>query len=172
VEIEQVVLLSNESHLDKRGYFRRVFDREVISEHVKLDFLQASVSFSTKAGTLRGMHFQANPSREWKLVTCLKGRIFDCLVDVRNYSQTYGQIQTIELSEESGLSILIPPGVAHGFQTLDDDTYVFYQMTDKHRPELSRRLLWNDATLNLPWPRKVSNVSPQDSIGDTWPVKY
>ena len=170
--IEQVALLSNEAHVDERGYFRRVFDREAISKYVELEFLQASVSFNTKAGTLRGMHFQAHPSKEWKLVTCLKGRIFDCLVDVRHTSRTYGNIETFELSEEGGLSLLIPPGVAHGFQTLVDDTYVYYQMTDTHRPELSRRLLWNDSTLKLPWPKRVSNLSPLDATGESWPVMY
>jgi dTDP-4-dehydrorhamnose 3,5-epimerase len=172
MEIEQVTTIFNEALADDRGYFRRVFDKAAVSELVPFDFVQASVSFNSAQGTLRGMHFQASPSKEWKLVTCIKGQVFDCLVDVRKESKTYGKTQTTELSEEDGLSILIPPGVAHGFQTLVDDTYVYYQMTDIHRPELSRRLLWNDSNLNLPWPKRVTNLSLLDSAGDLWPVTY
>jgi dTDP-4-dehydrorhamnose 3,5-epimerase len=170
--IQNVEFFENQLIEDGRGYFRRIFSSLDAVSTEKINFVQSSVSFNKKSGTVRGMHYQASPSNEWKYVTCLKGKIFDCLVDVRKDSSTYGITHYFEMSEEIGLSVLIPPGVAHGFQTQVDETYVHYQMTDIHRPELARRLLWNDVNLNIPWPLDVTSVSSLDLKGEKWPVAY
>lgn len=170
--IREVEFFENLSVQDQRGYFRRTLNIADLPSAVRGNFLQSSVSFNKKRGTVRGMHYQASPSKEWKHVSCLKGRIFDCLVDVRIDSPTYGAIHYFEISEENGMSVLIPPGVAHGFQTQVDETYVHYQMTDIHKPELARRLLWNDKALDIPWPIITSTISSLDSIGEPWPVVY
>ena len=170
--IQDVKVFENQLIEDERGYFRRIMNKPDLLEAAETQFLQCSLSYNKKSGTVRGMHYQAAPSAEWKYVTCLKGRIFDCLVDVRKSSPTYGEVQTLELSETNGISVLVPPGVAHGFQTQVDETYVHYQMTDFHKPEFARRLLWNDVSLNIEWPIETKSVSLLDLKGEIWPVEY
>jgi dTDP-4-dehydrorhamnose 3,5-epimerase len=167
-----VKIFENKFKDDDRGYFRRISDRSVLENEKVPEFNQSSFSFNRRAGTVRGIHFQASPSIEYKFVTCVRGSFFDCLVDVRRDSETYGTVNTYEITEENGLNILIPPGVAHGFQTLLDDTYVHYQMSDFHQPDLARRIHWNDPYLNISWPLKLAAISPLDMEGAKWPVEY
>jgi dTDP-4-dehydrorhamnose 3,5-epimerase len=155
---------------DSRGYFKRLLE-ESGSEN-ELRFLHSSISRSTLKGTLRGLHFQSSPSVEWKYVNCVKGQIFDCLIDVRLNSPSYGEIQTFNLTEDNNLGVCIPPGVAHGFQTLVDDAMVFYSMTDVYRPELSQTLSWNDPNLGIPWPMSPTCISSADELGQKWPIVY
>ena len=131
-----VEIISNNVSKDSRGSFQRIYSQSASPTLSKLKFIQISVSMNRQIGTLRGIHFQKFPSVEWKYVTCLKGSIFDVLVDVRPNSPTYGTHNTFELSSMSGLSVLIPPGVAHGYQCLTDDVLVHYQMTDKRLYQL------------------------------------
>lgn len=168
--IPDVIISHYPVNYDSRGYFRRLY--EVDFSDKAPQFVQSSVSYNSSKGTLRGLHFQSTPSREWKFVKCIKGEIFDCLVDVRMDSQTYGQVMCLELNEKNNLGILIPPGIAHGFQTLENDTFVFYAMTDMYRPELGQTLSWSDTSLKIPWPLAPTSISVSDEKGLNWPVAY
>jgi dTDP-4-dehydrorhamnose 3,5-epimerase len=166
-----VELFNYNSHVDERGSFQRVFDQNDFSAS-GLNFVQSSLSINPIRGTVRGLHFQVSPSREWKYVTCVKGDLFDVLVDVRSDSSTYGSYLNFSLSGNSGRSILIPPGVAHGFQTLSDNTHILYHMTEFYDPELSRTLRWNDPAIGIQWPTPVTRISAKDKESGQWPVEY
>ena len=172
VSIQGVNFFEHSKANDHRGYFRRISDLGEIQDPISLKFVQSSVSFNTTKGTIRGLHFQSAPSLEWKYVTCLSGSLFDCLVDVRRDSLTYGKQMSFELSEENGKSVLIPPGVAHGFQTLEDKTLINYQMSEIFYPTRARNLLWNDSSLSIEWPLDVTEISGTDAHGEPWPVEY
>jgi dTDP-4-dehydrorhamnose 3,5-epimerase len=152
-----------EPRRDERGYFARVFcAREFPAAGLPDRFVQSSLSVSTRKGTVRGMHFQRAPSKEGKLVTCIRGRIFDVAVDLRPDSPTYCQWAGFELSEETKNLLYVPPGMAHGFQTLEDDVVVSYQMTDFHQPELSDGVRWDDPAFAIRWPLAATVVSERD----------
>jgi dTDP-4-dehydrorhamnose 3,5-epimerase len=129
-------------------------------------FVQASQSFNRRAGTLRGLHFQASPHSEAKLVRCTRGAIYDVIVDIRPGSPSHGRWLGRELREETGEALFIPEGFAHGFQTLEDGSEVAYQISSYHRPEAARGIRWNDRILNIHWPLPVSMMSARDR---EWP---
>lgn len=142
-----------EPHRDHRGYFARAWcGREFAARGLPADLVQANLSHNEKRGTLRGMHLQLPPSREGKLVRCIRGRIYDVIVDVRQGSSTFLQHFGIELAAGEHEALYVPPGMLHGFQTLEDDTDVFYQMTDYHAPELAFGARWNDPAFGIHWP--------------------
>jgi len=142
-----------EAHRDHRGYFARTWDAaEFAKAELPANLVQASISHNTKRGTLRGMHMQIPPSQESKLVRCTRGRIYDVIVDLRPRSRTYLQHFGIELTAEAQQALYIPPTMLHGFQTLADDTDVFYQMTDLYTPELAFGARWNDPAFGIRWP--------------------
>ena len=166
-----VQVLTYKIQIDKRGSFRRIFDiSDLKSEN--LNFVQSSLSKNFLKGTVRGLHFQTQPSVESKLVSCIKGRICDVLVDVRPSSKTYGSHMILDLREDEPTGLLIPPGIAHGFQTLEDDTFVLYQMTDFFVPTLAVSLQWNDENLAIEWPLPCTNISESDALGKKWPVSF
>ncbi len=171
-KLKAIQILENSIFIDMRGSFQRIYDRKEISNFTEKEFVQSSLSRNTTKGTLRGLHFQHYPSQEWKLITCIKGRLLDVLVDIRQNSETYGQHIQIELSEDSPRSLLVPPGIAHGFQTLCDDTWVLYQMTDLYKPEVAGRIHFKDSNLDIPWPLAVTAISKDDETAPAWPVKY
>lgn len=170
--IQDVSFFMHKKKLDDRGYFQRISDQNEIEKICSANFIQSSVSFNSSKGTIRGLHFQAAPSKEWKYVTCLRGAIFDCIVDLRKNSATYGQHIEFELTQDNGLSVLIPPGVAHGFQTLENETLISYQMTDVFNESLARTLNWKDFSLDIKWPLDVTQISKSDTEGLPWPVIY
>ena len=170
--IQDVSFFTHRKVLDERGYFQRISDQSEIKNTCSANFIQSSLSYNSSKGTIRGLHFQAAPSKEWKYVTCLKGAAFDCVVDLRKDSPTYGQHLEFELTQDNGLSVLIPPGVAHGFQTLENETYINYQMTDVFNQSLARTLNWKDDTLDIKWPLKVTQISKSDNQGLPWPITY
>ena len=142
-----------EPHRDHRGYFARTWcAREFATHDLPAQFVQASLSHNAKRGTVRGMHMQLPPSREGKLVRCMRGRIYDVIVDLRPRSPTYLQHFGIELTAERQNALYIPPWMLHGFQTLEDDTDVFYQMSDFYAPELAFGARWNDPAFGIRWP--------------------
>ena len=148
---------------DERGYFARTLcEREFSAAGLPVRFVQSSVSVSSRKGTVRGLHFQKAPSSEGKLVTCVRGRIFDVAVDIRPGSPTYSRWASFELDEESKSLVYIPPGVAHGFQTLEDETVVSYQMTDFYRPDLSDGVRWDDPAFAIRWPLAATVISEKD----------
>lgn len=138
---------------DERGWFARTFDAEVFAAH-GLDpaVVQCNVSYNARAGTLRGMHFQADPHGEDKLVRCQRGALFDVIVDLRADSATRGQWFGVELTPENGRSLFIPKGFAHGFQTLADDTEVHYQMSTPYVPGAGDGVRWDDPAFGIEWP--------------------
>lgn len=157
-------LVQIDRQTDERGFFARTFcAREFAAQGLPTAAVQASISYNTRAGTVRGMHFQWPPSQEGKLVRCLRGSLFDVLLDLRPDSGTYLQHRTVGLDQDSRAAVFIPAGVAHGFQTLTDDTEVLYQMTDYYLPELQWGYRWNDPHFGITWPLPPSVISNRDA---------
>jgi dTDP-4-dehydrorhamnose 3,5-epimerase len=155
-----------EPDADDRGFFARVFCvREFSRAGLPADALQASLSFNARRGTVRGMHFQWPPSREAKLVRCIRGSIFDVVLDLRPASRSYLRHACIRLDAENRDAVFIPHGVAHGFQTLADETEVLYQMTDYYAPELAAGFRWNDPAYDIDWPLKRDIVISERDAG-------
>jgi dTDP-4-dehydrorhamnose 3,5-epimerase len=146
-------LVEQEPRTDVRGFFARTWcAREYEAHGLETRIAQTSVSYSARRGTLRGMHYQVAPDEEVKLVHCLRGAIYDVIIDLRPDSPTYCRHLAIELTERNRLTLYVPRGFAHGFQTLVDDTEVFYQMSAFYAPEQSRGVRWNDPAFSIEWP--------------------
>ena len=146
-------LVRMDRNYDERGFFARTFcAREFRDAGLPAESVQASISFNSKRGTVRGMHFQWPPSREGKLVRCIRGGVHDVLLDLRPTSSTYLRHVAVKLDDENRDSVFIPHGVAHGFQTLGDVTEVLYQMTDEYAPALAVGVRWNDPAFGIEWP--------------------
>jgi dTDP-4-dehydrorhamnose 3,5-epimerase len=142
-----------EPHRDARGFFTRLrCEREMTEHGLPGHFVQASLSNSIRRGTIRGMHLQLPPSREGKLVRCVRGRILDVIVDLRPGSPTFLRHFAIELAAELHNALYMPPLMLHGFQTLEDDCEVMYDMTDVFAPDLGFGARWNDAAFGISWP--------------------
>ncbi len=142
-----------ERNVDERGFFARTFCvQEFADAGLPANVVQASVSFNERRGTVRGMHFQWPQSRECKLVRCVKGSLFDVLLDLRPDSPTYLRHASVRLDEDNHDAVFIPHGIAHGFQTLADATEVSYQMTDTYAPALAAGVRWNDPRFGIEWP--------------------
>ncbi len=149
---------------DERGYFARSFCAQEYNKYgLNSRIVQCNISHNHKKGTLRGMHYQINPSEEAKTVLCSKGAIFDVIIDLRISSSTYMKWISVELSEKKYNMLYIPEGFAHGFQTLCDDTVVFYQMSEFYNPQLARGIRYDDPAFNISWPLAVSVISGKDS---------
>jgi dTDP-4-dehydrorhamnose 3,5-epimerase len=161
-------VLQSEKAQDARGYFIRLYGRQDFAAQ-KIDFTpqQNSLSHNSLAGTLRGMHFQRGGAAEHKLVTCLKGRIYDVAIDLRKESSTHKKWFCAELSPDNGLSLLIPRGFAHGFITLEDDTDVLYQIDGTYDAAAASGLRWNDPAINIKWPREPAVIAERDK---EWPA--
>lgn len=138
---------------DERGYFARTWcAREFGELGLETSFSQCNTSFNPRAGTLRGLHYQIGEGAEAKLIRCIRGRIFDVIVDLRPDSPTYRGWFATELNEENGHMVYAPGGFAHGFQTLADGSEVFYQISAPYRPELARGVRWDDPSIGIVWP--------------------
>jgi dTDP-4-dehydrorhamnose 3,5-epimerase len=164
-EIPGVVVVEAEPVRDERGSFARAYCRREFDEH-GIDFVpvQISRSTSTRRGTLRGLHFQAPPAGEAKLVLCTRGSVFDVAVDLRDDSPTYGSWTAVKLAAASTRSIYIPPGCAHGFQTLEEGTEVMYLISEFYEPSLQRGIRWDDPRLAIEWPDiKERTTSERDA---------
>jgi dTDP-4-dehydrorhamnose 3,5-epimerase len=148
---------------DDRGFFARSFCVEEFRAHgLNPAVAQCNVSWNRRKGTLRGLHFQARPHEEAKLVRCTRGAVWDVIVDLREDSPTRLRWHAVELSADSRLALYVPEGFAHGFQTLQDDCEVLYQMAVPYRPELARGVPWNDPKLAIAWPLKDPILSERD----------
>jgi dTDP-4-dehydrorhamnose 3,5-epimerase len=138
---------------DDRGFFARLWCEDEFRAHgLNPRLVQASMSYNRRRGTLRGIHWQAAPHEEAKIVRCMSGAIYDVLVDLRPDSPTYMKWAAFLLSHRSRKMLTIPEGVAHGFQTLEDDTEVMYQMSEEYRPESACGIPWDDPAFNIDWP--------------------
>ncbi|HLY53889.1 MAG TPA: dTDP-4-dehydrorhamnose 3,5-epimerase family protein [Steroidobacteraceae bacterium] len=159
------VVVRIEPQADARGFFARAWcAREFAAHGMPAQFVQASISRNTRRGTVRGLHLQLPPSQEGKLVSCIAGSIHDVIVDLRPDSPTFLGHFGLELSAATHQALYIPPLVAHGFQTLADDTEVLYLMTDYFAPELGFGVRWNDPAFAISWPMaSASAILPRDA---------
>lgn len=150
---------------DARGFFARTTCVDEFAAHgISFQPVQASISWNPRRGTVRGLHYQLPPHAEAKIVRCTAGSIYDVLVDVRPKSPARGQWIGVDLDAGNRRSLFIPEGIAHGFQTLADETEVCYQMTTRHNPAAARGIRWNDAKLGIDWPlRDIAFLSEADS---------
>lgn len=142
-----------ELRTDERGFFTRLWCAQEFAAHgLRSEFFQSSLSSNRRRGTLRGLHYQIPPHAETKLVRCIRGAAFDCLVDLRPASPTYKKWCAVELTAENRHAVYIPEGLAHGFQTLTDDTELHYEITPQFEPTAARGIVWNDSVLAIDWP--------------------
>lgn len=150
--------------VDDRGWFGRTFCRRVLEAHgLNGNIAQCNVSVSDRQGTLRGLHYQASPHEEAKLVRCVRGAIHDVIVDLRIGSPTYLTSYAVRLTATACTALYVPEGVAHGFLTLGDDVEVLYQMSAEYEPTAARGLRWNDPVLGIEWPSTPVVVSDRDA---------
>ncbi len=153
---------------DDRGFFARAFCQREFQEHgIASDVRQANISLSSRAGTLRGLHFQYPPACENKFIRCIAGAILDVIVDLRPESPTFLQHTGVELSAGNRRAFVVPPRFGHAFLTLTDDVEVLYLVSEFYTPAEEGGLRWNDPALNIDWPRPVDVISDKDAV---WPL--
>jgi dTDP-4-dehydrorhamnose 3,5-epimerase len=163
LEIRGAFLVRLEPHEDARGFFARAFcEREFETAGLPTRYPQCNLSRNTRRGTLRGMHYQAAPHREAKVVRCVRGAIFDVIVDLRPGSPTRLHWVARTLTAEGGEALYVPPSFAHGFLSLEDDSDVFYLMSEAYVPEAARGFRWNDPSCAISWPFAPLVVSERD----------
>jgi len=153
LDVSGAALVKLERASDQRGFFARSACAQEFRAHgLPGAFVQSSISWNRRRGTLRGMHFQWPPSREGKLVRCVRGAIYDVMLDLRPAAPSYLRHRALRLDQDNRDAVFIPAGVAHGFQTLTDDCDVLYQMTEAYAPELAGGVRWNDPAFGISWP--------------------
>ncbi len=164
--LKDALLITPNVFGDHRGYFMESFNQVEITNYIgKFNFVQDNQSLSSK-GVLRGLHFQNPPFDQGKLVRVIKGAVNDVIVDIRKDSPTYGKSFKIKLTEENFKMLWVPPGFAHGFETLEDDTIFAYKVTNYYNKDSEGSIIWNDPTLNIEWETKNPNTSAKDNEGD------
>jgi len=156
-------IIDSEMKEDERGFFARSFCMKEFERHgLNPRVAQCNISFNRKKGTLRGMHYQIAPHEEAKLVRCTRGSIYDVIIDLRHHSATFKQWLAVELTATNFRMLYIPKGFAHGFQTLEDNTEVFYQMSEFYYPEYARGIRWDDRAFGIKWPLMKPIMSEKD----------
>jgi dTDP-4-dehydrorhamnose 3,5-epimerase len=164
-----VFIVEPERLEDERGFFARTWCPGEFEAHgLNPQLAQCSISYNRKKGTLRGMHYQAAPHAEAKLVRCTMGAIYDVALDLRPQSPTFKQWVSAELTAENRKMLYIPEGLAHGFQTLTDDAEVFYQISEPYHPESAGGVRWNDPAFGIQWPLPLTAISPRDASHPQW----
>lgn len=167
LEIEGAYRLELEKHSDQRGFFSRVWCRNEFEEHgLVSEVVQANLSHTRVKGTIRGLHFQKHPHGETKLIQCTLGAIFDVIVDLRPDSPTYMRWLSEELSGENYKMVYVPKGCAHGFQSLADNTEVYYLVSAFYAPEAEGGVRYDDPAFEIDWPLPVTDISEKDR---NWP---
>ena len=162
--IEGLLIIEPQVFTDPRGYFYESYNKEkFVAAGINIEFVQDNQSLSQK-GIVRGLHFQAPPFDQGKLVRVIQGAVLDVAVDIRKNSPTYGQNFSIELSAQNRTMFYIPPGFAHGFETLEDNTIFLYKCTDVYNKQSEGGLLWNDAELGIKWQSSDPLISEKDKI--------
>jgi dTDP-4-dehydrorhamnose 3,5-epimerase len=160
--LEGAFIIEPERLEDERGFFARTWcQREFEAHGLTARMAQCSISFNQKRGTLRGIHYQAAPHEEVKVVRCTMGAIYDVIIDLRKNSPTFRQWVSLELTAENRMALYIPEGFAHGFQTLEDNAEVFYQMSEFYHPEASMGVRWDDPAFNIRWPQADHRIISQ-----------
>ncbi|MCF7955585.1 MAG: dTDP-4-dehydrorhamnose 3,5-epimerase [Phycisphaerae bacterium] len=149
---------------DERGFFARSWCKRQFEAHgLNPNLAQCNISFNKKKGTLRGMHYQTTPHEEAKLVRCTMGSLFDVIIDLREDSQTFKKWFSVELTSQNRKMLYVPEGFAHGFQTLEDNTEVFYQMSEFYHPECANGVRYDDNAFGIKWPVSNPSLSAKDS---------
>ena len=168
-----VALLHGVRHRDGRGFLRKVVVSEEAREH-GLDVTVAEVVTTANevAGTVRGLHYQVAPATEAKTLWVTDGALLDVLVDLRPDEATYGQWLSVPLTAAADVALHVPAGLAHGYQTLEDDTRLTYLISASHSPEHARTLRWDDATVGVTWPMAPTRISTKDREGHAWPPAH
>lgn len=162
--IEGLFIIEPQVFTDPRGYFYESYNKEkFVASGINIEFVQDNQSLSQK-GIIRGLHFQAPPVDQGKLVRVIQGAVLDVAVDIRKNSPTYGQNFSIELTAQNRTMFYIPPGFAHGFETLEDNTIFLYKCTDVYNKQSEGGLLWNDAELGIKWQNSNPLISEKDKI--------
>jgi dTDP-4-dehydrorhamnose 3,5-epimerase len=165
--LEGARLIEPEKRGDNRGFFARYFcEREFAGDGLETRFVQINNSLTSKRGTLRGLHYQLPPAAEVKVVRCVRGSLWDAIVDLRPDSTTYLKWYGAELSAENRLMMYVPRGFAHAILTLTDDTEAIYLVSAFYNPEQERGLRWNDLAIAIKWPIDPTEISPKDA---KWP---
>jgi dTDP-4-dehydrorhamnose 3,5-epimerase len=167
-DLPGVYVVDLERREDERGFFARAWCAREFGEHgLSTDLVQCNLSFNHRRGTLRGMHFQEAPHAEAKLVRCTRGAIFDVALDLRPESPNHGRWVGVELSADNRRALYVPEGFAHGYQTLEDGTETFYQVSEWYTPGSERGVRWNDPAFEIDWPLADEPLlSPKDAA---WP---
>ncbi len=163
--LKGVFIIDVEPSEDERGFFARTWcRREFEANGLKVEWVQSNISGNRRKGTLRGMHYQVAPHEEIKLVRCTAGRLYDVMIDLRPDSPTYLKHVGVELSAKNRRMVYIPRGLAHGFQTMEDDTEVLYLMSEFYAPECARGVRWNDPAFGIEWPPADRTISQKDGV--------
>lgn len=160
-----IVLIRPHRFEDERGWFAETYNEKQAGRWgITARFVQDNHSHSRRAGTVRGLHFQSPPHQQTKFVRCIRGRIFDVVVDIRRGSPTFGRHLSFDLAESDGLMLYVPPGFAHGFMTLEPDTEVVYKVSEFYAPDCDHGIVWNDAIIGIGWPQlhPDPHLSPRD----------
>lgn len=155
---------------DDRGYFSEVYSkREWASRGLTVDFVQDNESLSAEPGTVRGLHFQINPTAQGKLVRCPRGALLDVVVDIRSGSPSFGDYFAVQLDPDRGNQLWVPPGFAHGFCTLEPSTVIAYKVTSYYDPDADRAIRWDDPALGIAWPVAIGSavLSAKDRTAPT-----
>ncbi len=178
-ELKDAFIIELEQKGDRRGFFARTFCAQEFEAHgLKSTVAQCNLSFNYKKGTLRGMHYQIPPAAETKLIRCIRGAIYDVIIDMRPESPTFLQYIGVELSAENHKALYVPEMFAHGYQALTDETEILYQVTEFYTPGYERGLRYDDPFFNIKWPEEVTEISEKDlnwslmrmmSVGGSYP---
>jgi dTDP-4-dehydrorhamnose 3,5-epimerase len=163
--LPEVLEIRVQPQFDERGFFARTWcENEFGGQGLNARLVQCSISYNEYKGTLRGMHYQAEPFWETKLVRCTSGSIYDVAIDIRKESPTYREWVGLVLSAKERNMLYIPEGFAHGFLTLEDNTEILYHMSERHHPEAARGVRWDDAAFQVRWPEPVRIISERDRM--------
>jgi len=156
-------VINIEKHVDERGFFARAWCKnEFKKKGLSTNLAQFSISFNKNKGTLRGMHLQISPNEEIKIVRCTTGSLYDVIIDLRKESPTYLSYFGIELTAENRTMLYVPKGFAHGFITLNDNTEIFYLISEFYVPQSARSFIWNDPSFGIKWPITPTTISDKD----------
>jgi dTDP-4-dehydrorhamnose 3,5-epimerase len=162
-QLQDAFVIDPERFEDGRGFFARTWCRDEFERRgLNPRLVQCNLSYNVRKGTLRGMHYQIKPHEEAKLIRCTRGAAYDVIVDLRPDSPTYRRWGAVELTAENRRMLYIPEGCAHGFETLEDGTEVFYQMSESYHPEDARGFRWDDPAFGIEWPLPPSIISHKD----------
>jgi dTDP-4-dehydrorhamnose 3,5-epimerase len=166
--VKEAYIIEIEKRNDNRGFFARTWcKKEFGAKGLNTDFVQANIAFNKKRGILRGMHYQVAPHEETKLIRCTKGAIYDVIIDIRKASSTYRQWLGVELTDDNYRMLYVPEGFAHGYQTLQDNTEVIYQVSQFYAPNSEQGIRWDDPFFNIEWPDTENRmISEKDQL---WP---